>query len=492
MKPGLSGIGSIVFRNEEVFIQNINDKESFYKNVIMPYKGKLESWFVENAGISSYFKIIFVTVLIILRPSTLIWKKMYGGKNDSKWFLHYHDYIVVYAKNKENWYPNLLPRTEKQNDRYKNPDNDPRGVWTSADFTAVGLTASCIYEIKMPNGNKIMPPEGKRWMSNFDTYISLLNDNRLWFGADGGNVPRVKRFLSEVKDGVSQSTFLDFSEVGHSDEANKELKDLMQGVFFDYPKPKRLLKRLVHLGTNDADEIILDFFSGSATTAHAVMQLNAEDGGNRKFIMVQFPEICDEKSEAAKAGYANICEIGKERIRRAGEKIKAEIEKSNAQLKIGEEPKQVPDIGFRVFRVADTNIRWTHEAIVGEQLEYDENMLSDKDRLDFMPGYTDIDVVYEVLLRQRDIPLSANIEKLSIGNRTYIFADAYVVCLDDTVTVELVEALAAVEPTPIKYVFRDSAFDDNISLKDETIRRLEAYIARNSGEQKKAYTVEFI
>ena len=149
------------------------------------------------------------------------------------------------------------------------------------------------------------------------------------------------------------------------------------------------------------------------------------------------------------------------------------------------------DIGFRVFRTADTNIRWTHDALKG-QLDLDESSLSDKDKLDFMPYATDLNVVYEVLLRQRDIPLSSNVDKLDIGERTYIFADSYVVCLDETVTAELVEKLAAIEPTPIKYVFRDSAFDDDISLKDETVRRLEAYIARNSGESKKAYTVEFI
>jgi len=226
------------------------------------------------------------------------------------------------------------------------------------------------------------------------------------------------------------------------------------------------------LYTRDMD-LILDYFSGSATMAHAVMQLNAEDCGNRKFIMVQFPEKTPEDSEAWKANYKNICEIGKERIRRAGE----EIGKG--------------DIGFRVFRTADTNIRWTHEALKG-QLELDASMLSDKDRLDFMPSYTDIDVVYEILLRQRDIPLSTKVEKLDIGKRTYMFANAYIVCLDDSITTELMEALAKIEPMPIKYVFRDSAFDDNISLKDETIRRLEAYIARNSGEQKKTYTVEFI
>lgn len=278
---------------------------------------------------------------------TLIWKKMYGGKNDSKWFLHYHDYIVVYAKNKNCWYPNLLPRTEKQNDRYKNPDNDPRGPWKSGDFTAVGETKSCIYPITTPSGRIVYPPSGKRWISNIETFKQLLSDNRIWFGTDGNNIPAIKRFLIEVKDGVSQSTFLDYTEVGHSDEANKELKNLLEGSYFDYPKPTRLLYRLALIGLNKEDTI-LDFFSGSATTAHAVMQLNAEDGGNRKFIMVQLPEVCAEGTEAVKAGFQNICEIGKERIRRAGDKIK-------------EENKDKPgienlDIGFRVFKLDDSNM----------------------------------------------------------------------------------------------------------------------------------------
>jgi adenine-specific DNA-methyltransferase len=282
-----------------------------------------------------------------------------------------------------------------------------------------------------------------------------------------------------------------------------------QETLFDNPKPVQLIRRFLELGTNK-DGIILDFFSGSATTAHAVMQLNAEDGGNRQYILVQLPEDLDKSLEAAtndkkqtlrnaiafcdEVGVPHhLSEIGKERIRRAGEKIKADIENQNAQLTLTDEPKQVPDIGFKVFRVADTNIRWTHEALRERQLDLYEGMLSDKERLDFMPGFTDIDVVYEVLLRQRDIPLSAKVEKLDdCGERTYLFADAYVVCLDEEITVELVEQLAAIEPTPIKYVLRDSAFGDDISLKDETIRRLEAYIARNSGGVKKTYTVEMI
>lgn len=204
---------------------------------------------------------------------TLIWKKLYGGKNDAKWFTHYHDYILVYTKNKLSWYPNLLPRSDKQNDRYKNPDNDPRGVWKSADFTQFGPTPNCVYEIETPNGSKYYPPEGKRWITTYDKYLKLREDNRLWFGMDGGNIPSQKRYLSEVKQGISQSTFLDYSEVGHSDEANKELKNILGGKYFDYPKPTRLLQRLLHLGTKDND-LILDFFAGSGTTAHAVMQLN--------------------------------------------------------------------------------------------------------------------------------------------------------------------------------------------------------------------------
>lgn len=278
--------------------------------------------------------------------------------------------------------------------------------------------------------------------------------------------------------------------VGTNENASKELDDLLGINVFDFPKPTSLIKYLINSCTIETDTII-DFFSGSATTAEAVLQLNSDDGGTRKFIMVQFPEKCDEKSEAYKAKYINICEIGEERIRRAGERIKSEIQ--NAQIEISEEPKHVPDIGFKVFRVSETNIRWTHEALRSGQIDLDEHMLSKKDQLDFMPNCNDMDVVYEIMLRQRDIPLSSKVEKLEgIGERSYIFADSYVVCLEELISPAVIEKLAVIEPTPIKYIFRDSAFEDNISLKDETIRRLQAYVSRNTAEKEKAYTVEFI
>ena len=212
------------------------------------------------------------------------------------------------------------------------------------------------------------------------------------------------------------------------------------------------------------NNIILDFFSGSATTAHAVMQLNSEDNGNRKYIMVQLPETTDEKSEAFKAGYKNIAEIGKERIRRAGEKIKQEIEEYNSNLKLGEEPKKVPDIGFKVFKVDDTNIKWYDLENFNEESQY---FFDDPDSLDFVLGSNDIDIVYEIMLRQNDVPLSKSLEVLTdIGNRTYFYASTYLICLETEITEEMVEKLASLDPLPIKFVFRDSAFKDNISLKD--------------------------
>ena len=285
-------------------------------------------------------------------------------------------------------------------------------------------------------------------------------------------------------------------------------------------KPIGLVQQIIKLINNNSDITILDFFSGSATTAHAVMQLNAEDGGNRKYIMVQLNELTydgkkekyidengEEKeryiidketgypivakdSEARKEGFYTICEIGKERIRRAGELIKKEIEESNRQLQLGEEPKKVPDIGFKVFRTADTNINWKkiREVSKDNVMKFD-----DPDMLDFTLGFNDKDVVYEVLLRQRDLPLSEKLVTLTdIGSRTYLYADSYLVCLETNVTEELIEKLAELNPLPIKFIFRDSAFGSKIGLKEETFRKLKTLVEKNSGLTKKAYTVEFI
>ncbi len=270
---------------------------------------------------------------------------------------------------------------------------------------------------------------------------------------------------------------------GTNEDAYEELEELFKiKKLFDYSKPKNYLKTFFEAGTHfDKNAIILDFFSGSATTAHAVMQLNAEDGGNRKYICVQIPEKCEEDSEAYKAGYKNICEIGKERIRRAGKKIIEENPDKNDTL----------DIGFKVFEVAETNIRMFSEEMKGNDL-FDLVKETDKELRDFMPETKDIDVCYELLLRHRGVALSSSIEKLDIGERTYIIADSIVVCLDSKVTEEMVEKLAVIDPQPMKYIFRDSAFGDDISLKENTMIMLSALIEKTTGDSKKAYKVEFI
>lgn len=254
----------------------------------------------------------------------IIWERAYAPVNLKKHFSESHDYILCYSKNIELTICNGLKRSEEANDRYSNPDNDYRGVWQSDNFSVGPAVENNIYEIITPSGRSCYPPNGRSWRVSEEKFKEMVKDNRVWFGEDGNGVPRQKRFLSEVKTSITPMTIWKYVEVGHSQDATKKLKELFENIhIFDYSKSIELIKRCIELYSQE-NSIILDFFSGSATTAHAVMQLNAEDGGNRKYIMVQLPEICDEKSEAYKAGYKNICEIGKERIRRAGEKIKSD------------------------------------------------------------------------------------------------------------------------------------------------------------------------
>lgn len=409
----------------------------------------------------------------------VIWERAFSPINLKKHFSESHDYIICYAKNKDIAICNGLPRSGDANDRYSNPDNDLRGPWTSGDLSVGPAIESKVYEIITPSGRKVLPPSGYCWRLDKATFEKYRDDNRIWFGEEGNNVPRIKRFLSEVKQGITPMTIWKYEEVGHSQDATKGLKKLFDDkAYFDYPKPVGLIKRCLQLYT-EQDSIVLDFFSGSATTAHSVMELNAEDNGSRKFILVQLPEITDEKSIARKDGYNTICEIGKERVRRAGKQIKSE------------HPDVEIDTGFKVFRVADTNIKWNSLMDMG-QLDVSQ-IESTPDLMDFMPNTKDIDVVYELMLRQRDVALSESVELLSdIGNRTYLYASSFLVCLETEVTESLVEKIAAIDPLPIKFIFRDSAFKDDIALKDETFRRLKALVEKNSGESKPTYTVEFI
>lgn len=252
----------------------------------------------------------------------VVWQKIHSIKNDAKYFSENHEYAVIYAKSIDKIKINLLPRTEEMNNRYKNPDNDFRGPWQSGDLVASGERSNGHFIITSPkSGKNFDVPQGKHWVYSQQNLLKMVEDNQVWFGEDGNSFPRKKRFLSDVQDGRTPNTLWLAEEVGHNQTATREVKAIFDdNKFFDFPKPIAYIQQFVCIASNQ-NSIILDFFSGSATTAHAVMKLNAEDGGHRKFIMVQLPEKTDEKSEAYKAGYKNICEIGKERIRRAGKQI---------------------------------------------------------------------------------------------------------------------------------------------------------------------------
>lgn len=284
----------------------------------------------------------------------VIWQRTYAPISMKKYFSESHEYLLTYAKNIQSFDLNLLPRTEKQNNDYKNPDNDPRGVWKGGNLTVGPAVDKQIYEIIGPTGKSFFPPKGYCWRFTKERFEELRKDNRIWFGADGNNSPLPKLFLTEVQDGVTPMTLWTFQEVGHNQEATRELRETFEEAVFTNPKPLRYMKRILHLGTTKND-IILDFFAGSGSTGHAVMQLNAEDGGNRKFILCQIDEPIKEDKPAYKFCIENnlppvISSITIERLKRAGAKIAKEIEAENSKTGMFEEDKkQVPDIGFKVF-----------------------------------------------------------------------------------------------------------------------------------------------
>ena len=416
-----------------------------------------------------------------------VWKKKGGAGNTEKVIGVLTEYLICCFKDKKPGNFNY----QKIDRKYLY--NDEKGMY---NLEGIEKTNLGIYERKTMKFGIIdpkteitfFPAENMRWTLGYEKIQNLIKENKLFFDYKNKKVKLIKR---EDDYETSENVYYNlFDKEGSLSTAKKNLeKFLGNKEIFDTPKPVELLKKILQIASKK-NSIILDFFSGSATTAHAVMQLNSEDNGNRKYIMVQLPETTDEKSEAFKAGYKNIAEIGKERIRRAGEKIKQEIEEYNSNPKLGEELKKVPDIGFKVFKVDDTNIKWYDLENFNEDGQYS---FDDPDSLDFVLGSNDIDIIYEIMLRQNDVLLSEKIEFLTdIGNRTYLYTGLYLICLETEITEEMVEKLASLEPLPIKFVFRDSAFKDNISLKDETFRKLRSLIERNSGESKVSYRVEFI
>ena len=392
----------------------------------------------------------------------VVWQRNYAPISLKKYFSESHEYCFVYAKNKVNFKMNLLPRSEKQNKDYKNPDNDPRGVWKVGNLTVGPAVEKQIYEITGPTGKKFMPPSGYCWRFTKEKFEQMRSDNRIWFGVDGNNSPVPKLFLSEVQDGVTPMTLWTFDEAGHNQIATRELRDIFNGSVFTSPKPIKYITRYLQIGMNKND-IILDFFSGSATTAHAVMQLNAEDGGHRKFIMVQLPEETDKKSEAYKAGYKNICEIGKERIRRAGQKIRNDADNSSLLT-----PNTSLDTGFRVLKCDTSNMK----DVYYNPAEYEPSLftsLEDNIKEDRTPE----DLLFQVML-DLGILLSSKIQVRSekVGMRNYSYFDVedgyLIACFDKNIDEEVITAIA--KQKPYYFVMRDSSMaTDSVATNFEQI-----------------------
>lgn len=398
--------------------------------------------------------------------NNIIWQKKYSPQNDAKWLSDNHDFILAYAKNKELWFPRILPRTAEMNQRYKNPDNDPKGPWKPITLHAKsGNNTNFSYTFS--NGVVWSPPSGTFPRFSAETIKKFDDEGKIWFGKDGRSVPAVKNYLSEVKQGVTPLTIWTYDDVGHNQTAREDVKKCFEGKnLFDTPKPVSLIKRICYISNSKNDDIILDFFSGSATTAHAVMQLNAEDGGHRKFIMVQIPEKTDEKSEAYKAGYKNVCEIGKERIRRAGKKILTEVREEIADTAMHGENYEVDsvvckhkdlDIGFRVLKLDSTNMTDVYYS----PAEYSQDLLSMLES-NIKADRSDLDLLFGCLL-EWGLPLSLPYSSEQVdGYTVHNYNDGdLIACFDENIPESVIKEIARKQP--LRAVFRDSSFADSPS-----------------------------
>lgn len=382
------------------------------------------------------------------------WQKRYTRSNNTDGFTTVLEHILVFSKQID-WLPNLLPRTNEANERYTNPDNDPRGPWKAMPFFSQATPAqrpNLTYPITNPKLNIQIIPQEKAWRSSKEVYEQYVKENVVWWGKDGeAKYPSIKRFLSEARDGMTPINFFDHQIAGNTDDANRDIKRLFDIKVFDTPKPVKLLKLIMQIGSN-CDSLILDFFAGSSTLAEAVIQLNIDDNGNRKYICVQLQEEANELSDAFKAGYKNICEIGKERIRRAGEKIIADnSDKDLSNL----------DIGFKVLKLDSSNIKaWdsNFENVEGSLLDAVENIKEDR---------SSEDLLYEILLKYGlDLTLPIE-EKVIDGKKVFVIGyGALVACLDDDITISTVEAIAKLkdhyQSEIMRVVFKDASFKDAV------------------------------
>ena len=377
--------------------------------------------------------------------SQISWQKRYTRSNNTIDFTTVVEHIIVFSKS-DQFVVNLLPRTDEADNRYSNPDNDPRGPWKGASFLNPATPSqrpNLCYPITNPNTGEVTLNTEHAWRRSKEVFEQLQVENKLYWGIDGkSKVPSIKMFLSEAR-GLTPINFWDHEYAGNTDNGSAELLELMETKVFDFPKPVKLIRRVLEHSTNK-DDLILDFFSGSATSAQSVMQLNAEDAGKRKFIMVQWPEEIEESSEAYKAGFKNICEIGKERIRRAGKKIKEESPLTSHGL----------DTGFRVFKCESSN----YKDVAFAPKDYSQDMLAGL--LDnIKEERSDLDLLFDCMLRW-GVELSLPLSSQKVGGCTIhnVNDGDLVACFDGSVTEDVIDAIAAL--SPVRVVFRDSSFNE--------------------------------
>jgi adenine-specific DNA-methyltransferase len=386
------------------------------------------------------------------------WQKRYTRSNNTVDFTTVVEHILVYSRS-DSFMVNLLPRTDEADARYTNPDNDPRGPWKGASFLNPATPQerpNLCYPIENPNTKKTTLPTTNAWRRSKAEFERLVSENMLYWGVHGGqDIPSIKMFLSEAR-GLTPTNFWSHEYAGNTDQGTQSLEVLLGKKIFNNPKPVTLIQRMLEHGSTPGD-VILDFFSGSGTTAHAVMALNAENGGQRRFIMLQLPEVCDKTSEAYKAGYKTIADIGKERIRRAGQKIKTD----NAITA------PVLDIGFRVLKIDSSNMKdvyYTPDAVKQDLLtDQIDNIREDR---------TPEDLLFQVLL-DWGVDLALPIVRETIAGKTVFFVDgnALAACFETGINEAFVKTLAARKP--LRAVFRDAGFgSDSVKINIEQIFKL--------------------
>jgi len=419
--------------------------------------------------------------------SSIVWEKRYTRSNNAKLFATLTEHILCYRKGSE--VENIRePRNEKADSIYSNPDNDPRGDWTSVSYVNPATKQqrpNLVYPIKNPFTGAYVEHPTNAWKYEKSVYEEHVRDNKLYWGINGNNTyPRLKKFLSEMNQEMVPVNFWDRESTGTTDEGSKEVDELFGAKVFDFPKPFRLIKRALSIATaRDSNDIVLDFFSGSSPTAHAVLVLNKEDGGNRKFIMVQLPEPCDKNSEASKAGYRTIADIGKERIRRVIKKIegdqKAKAIKASKQLPGMEDKLPQLDLGFKVFKLNKSNFKvWDGSNTKPAEEDLFKQLELHIDHIN--PSSTQEEILYELLLKAGFV-LTEKVEKIGLaGKAVFSIAEgSLLICLEDEITRELIDAVAEAEP--LQFICLDEGFRGNDQLKANAVQ---TFTARNQGRDK--------